>query len=407
MSQAPKPEAADSLRIATVCRALPSDENPGNGVYVLRRAAAMAQLAPLRFLQPVPWFPLLRPRGAVQSGQGRVQGVAVTRTPMFYVPGVLKTWDGHWLARAVTPVLRRWQQAGEVTLIDAHFGYPDGVGCVRAGRQLGLPVFITMRGLEEDYLRHPRIGPRLAQALREATGVVTVSHSLARLAREHGVPDAQLRVIQNAVDDTLFHPGSRAAARQELGWPAERPLVVSVANLLERKGHHVLIEAIGDLRRKRPEVGLVVLGGAAHEPAYPARLERLIEQQGLQGSVRLPGAVTADQVAIWLRAADVFSLATEREGCCNAVLEALASGLPVVTTPVGDNAFFVEPDRDGALAPVGSVEGFAAALDRVLGRSWNAAEIAARVTQGGWLKVGRQVLDFFQERLAATAGGTR
>lgn len=387
-------------QIATVCRVFPSADQPGAGVYVLRRAAAVAQLAPLRLLQPCPWFPLLKPRP--REGSASLEGLALTRQPMFYLPSVLKSWDARWLERSIRPVLARWQQAGEITLVDAHFGYPDGVGAVRAASRLGLPVFVTMRGLEAVYLKKPGFREQLVAALRRATGVIAVGHGLRELAMAEGVDPDRVRVISNAVDETVFHPRDRRQARGELGLDPDRPLVVSVGNLLHGKGHHLVIEAVARLRAQRPGLQLVVLGGAAHEPAYPGQLERLIHEHRLNGDVRLLGAVPQPQVARWLAAADLFALATFREGCCNAVLEALASGLPVVTTPVGDNARFVVPERDGFLVPVDDAAELARGIERTLAATWDPPAISRRVVGGGWRKVGEQVLEFFQERLAAT-----
>jgi teichuronic acid biosynthesis glycosyltransferase TuaC len=111
-------------------------------------------------------------------------------------------------------------------------------------------------------------------------------------------------------------------------------------------------------------------------------------------------------VVEWLRAADVFALATEREGCCNAVLEALATGVPVVTTPAGDNAQYVKPGQNGLLVPIGDSAALAAALAQALAsHAWNAAEISRSLHSavGNWTDVATRVLQFFSQRLASPA----
>jgi glycosyltransferase involved in cell wall biosynthesis len=111
------------------------------------------------------------------------------------------------------------------------------------------------------------------------------------------------------------------------------------------------------------------------------------------------GALPPAQVADWLRSADVFALPTSREGCCNALLEALACGLPAVTTPVGDNAVYVDPPRNGLLVPVADPAALAQAVSAALERTWDRPAIAAGMSARGWAGVARAVLDFFAERL--------
>jgi glycosyltransferase involved in cell wall biosynthesis len=116
------------------------------------------------------------------------------------------------------------------------------------------------------------------------------------------------------------------------------------------------------------------------------------------------GRIPQLEVNTWLQAADVFALASHREGCCNAVLEALAAGRPVVTTPVGDNPQFVHAGVNGALVPVDDVEAFERALEGALERSWDAQAIARALPVGGWEDVAGRVLGFFRERLADPVG---
>jgi glycosyltransferase involved in cell wall biosynthesis len=104
--------------------------------------------------------------------------------------------------------------------------------------------------------------------------------------------------------------------------------------------------------------------------------------------------------------ADLFALVSAREGCCNAVLEALAVGVPVVTTPVGDNGRFVEPDRNGLLVPVDDPDAVATAIDRVVcSDKWNRQRISADLHRqvGDWGEVGRRVIAFAGETLERRA----
>lgn len=392
------------LRIVSVCRTLPTPEDPSAGIFVLNRLAAMAAHADLTVVQPVPYTPGLRPLPAWAREPAHVaQGLTILHAPMFYLPGILKGADAAWLARAIAPLLRRLHAERPLDLVDAHFGYPDGAGCRRVADRLGVPVFITIRGFENEYVAMHGVADQMTGAMRAADGCISVSHSLRELALRHGVESGRVRVIHNAVEWDRFAFGERVVARRALGLDLAEPLVVSVGHLVVRKRHHVLLEAFAEILRRRPQARLVIIGGDANEPAYRERLLREIATRGLEDRARLAGNLPPVQVADWLRAADVFALGTAREGCCNAVLEALAVGLPVVTTPVGDNAEFVRAGENGAIVPVDDAQAFAAAIDAALGREWDRPAIARRLREqvGTWDVVGQRCLEFMHERLAA------
>jgi len=388
------------VRVLSVCRYLPDPGSPAAGGFVFERLAAMAALTPVTIVQPVPYFPMLRPLPGWAREPGHEHaGRRIEHAPMFYLPGILKSLDGTWLERSVRRALSRLGGAGAFDVVDAHFGYPDGVGCVRMARRRSLPVFVTVRGLETDVVEDPGTGRQLVQALNDATGVISVSHTLRDLLVDRGVNAGQFRVIPNAVDRKRFQPGDRAEARRTLGLPMDAPLIVCVGNLIELKRHHVLVEAFARLRALQPLVQLAIVGGGEAEPAYEARLRRLAETSGLDGAVRFVGRIPSAEVARWLQAADVFALATSREGCCNSILEALAAGRPVVTTPAGDNAHFVRDGVNGYVVPIDDAAATAAALERALARTdWDAGAISSGLEVGGWEDVAREVLGFFGER---------
>ncbi|HEY6986401.1 MAG TPA: glycosyltransferase, partial [Rhodanobacteraceae bacterium] len=182
-------------------------------------------------------------------------------------------------------------------------------------------------------------------------------------------------------------------------------LIVSVGHLISRKRHHVLIEAFARVRARYRDATLAIIGAKAFEPDYPAQLAQIAQRMGVGDAVRFVGNVPPQVVADWLRVAAVFALGTAREGCCNAVLEALGAGVPVVTTPVGDNAHFVKNGANGFLVPVDDAPAMAEAIASVFGREgWDRERISAELAVGTWQQIARDVLDFFEETLARRNG---
>src|SRR5690606_638936 len=121
-------------------------DNPGRGIFVFRRLESMASKARLHVLQPIPYFPGIRPLPDWANIASRVGNLRIEHTPMFYLPRLFKSLDSCWLYRSVFRRLRTLNRPGESLVVDAHFGYPDGAGCVRAAGELGIPAFITVRG---------------------------------------------------------------------------------------------------------------------------------------------------------------------------------------------------------------------------------------------------------------------
>jgi glycosyltransferase involved in cell wall biosynthesis len=129
---------------------------------------------------------------------------------------------------------------------------------------------------------------------------------------------------------------------------------------------------------------LVIVGRGPEEE----RLRRLARELGLDARVRFEGVVPHEALAPWYAAADLFALATEREGWPNAVLESLACGTPAVATRVGGVPEILRNDRLGLMADRDD-ESFARALESALGRTWDRAEIARFAAGHTWTAAAR------------------
>jgi glycosyltransferase involved in cell wall biosynthesis len=391
------------LRIASVCTVLPTRARPQHGIFVKRRLHALSQVADVLVLQPMPWFPLIRPAADAAPARDNT----VVTTPMFYLPGILKHLDGAWLSRAILPMLHGWHRERRLDLIDAHFGYPEGVGCARAAERLGLPLFITVRGNERLYLQQPRIARQMMSAFNAAAGIIAVSESLKQVLCDQGLEETRVRIIPNAVDHSLFFPGNRTEARRRLKLDPSKLLILVVGHLTHEKGHHLVVRAMAQLKKRVAGLECIIIGGQVPgEKRYARHLRQCLHAHRLETAMHLVGVVAPDDIGEWYRAADLFVLPSYREGCCNAVLEALSCGLPVITTPVGDNAKYVVPGLNGELVAVDNVTALAAAIEKALATDWDRRLIALRAARNDWTGVARQVVEFFEERLGSPMNRT-
>ncbi|TWU54492.1 putative teichuronic acid biosynthesis glycosyltransferase TuaC [Rubripirellula tenax] len=382
------------MNVLSVCTNLPTQRSPLHGLFVRRRLEELAKLLPVRALAPQPWFPLVRPRRidpAISTAN-----LTVDAASMLYFPGVAKGLDGFWLDRCVD----RWLDEMDPdvvgdAILDAHFGYPEGVGCWRVAKRRGMPIFITIRGLEVDLFGRSSRGDQLLQALCEATGVIAVSHSLKKVAVSAGVPADQITVIPNGVDTATYSMGDQTTARRQVGYESPKKLIVSVGNLKPVKGHDVLIRAVARIKND-VDFQLVCIGGGV-QSTWGKSLQNLVSELGVQDHVRFIGSKPPHEVADWLRAADLFALASHREGCCNAVLEALSTGLPVVATDAGDNAEYIKDSNMGCVVPTKSPADLGKAIVESLSNQYDKASIANAMVDTTWSSVAGKIVGLLNQ----------
>lgn len=279
-----------------------------------------------------------------------------------------------WLAR------RRELRAADYDCVLASWAYPDAVGAMWLARRLHLPCVVKVHGSDLNVLANVALQRRqISWALREAGGVVAVSRALAEKAVALGADPATTEVVYNGVDHALFAPGSRREARQRLGLPMEAPLILYAGNLKVTKGCLELIDALPAVLRQHPQARLVYVGsGACH-----ASLQQRAVAHGCDGSVHMQGSVAHDRLGDWFRAADVLCLPSYNEGVPNVVLEAMASGTPVVATRVGGIPEVV-PETAGMLVPARDVTALADALSAALVHDWRAETIVEHANRFRW-----------------------
>lgn len=226
----------------------------------------------------------------------------------------------------------------------------------------GLPVIGVSRGWTDEgwkvdlYNRLDKLGLRLMRR------VVAVSHAQARKVVDAGVPESRVEVIHNAVRLEPRPPGSPRSdsLAVEMGIAPDVPIIFTAGRLSEEKGHRVLVDAA---ERLAPESGahIVIAGSGALEPQLRERISELDPR--IAARIHLPGFRT--DVDRLYEAADVFVLPSYSEGLPNVVLEAVARGVPVVSTDVGGVREIID-DESGWLVPAGDPAALAAALSSAL-----------------------------------------
>ncbi|MDX1412983.1 MAG: glycosyltransferase [Candidatus Promineifilaceae bacterium] len=333
-----------NLRLLAICN-YPSDTRPVNVVFVRALLLELAVLGiDITVLAPEPLNNLtkastgfrLAPRHEIRDGIA-IYRPRYMRYSNIDIPfgGTTKNWSD---ASHVKAALREVQKlSGSFDLCYAHFLYPQGLAAAQVGDLLGIPA-VTSLG-ESSFNRYAATYSNndISHLLAKFSGVLANSFLIKEYCIQHfGLREDNIEVLPNGVNEKLFFPRERKAARKQCKLPQDRPIVVFVGQLIERKGPLRVLEAI----QPWPEVGAVFLGQGPQVPRGP--------------QVLFQGAVAHEDVPIWLSAADIFVLPTLDEGCSNAILEALFCGLPIVSSALPFNHDILD-DQVAILVDPGNV----------------------------------------------------
>lgn len=268
------------------------------------------------------------------------------------------------------------QRAGDVGHLHGHFCH--GVATITwfASRLTGLPFSFTAHA-KDIYQAELNPGDLLERKLGAARFVATCTCANAEvLCARHPRP-TEVHTIYHGLDTEWFAPAPAAPA------PAV-PTLLSVGRFVEKKGFDQLLRACALLRGQGLAFRCLIVGerGSAYEG-----LLKLIDELGLQGCVELRSAVTQDQLRELYRAAQVFALPCQvmedgdRDGIPNVMAEAMALGLPVVSTRISGIPELVDDGRHGLLVPPRDPVALAAALRRVLQEPGLAGALAQAARQ--------------------------
>lgn len=401
------------MRVLTTTMCYPNRRDPDRGVFVQRRTLSLlreldgttASGVCVQVVSPQPWFPLLRPAiGPAQAGQS----IMVQQPRMVSLPLLSRFTDGRSYANALVRCIRSSGGAANasIDLIDAHFEYPDGVGAYLAGKKLGIPVVVTVRGKIVALSRCPLRRRQICTMLNGVDAIVAVSESLAEWVRRVGGQHLAVHVIPNGIDTETFNHLDRTRCRAALNWSPNARYVLAVGHFQHIKGFDRLVRILPELRQEMGDVRLVLVGSQRGERSYQRKLLAMIQRCNVQTieqcghpAIQIVGPVTPQQLNCYYNGADLLASTSRSEGWCNAICEALAAGLPVVATDVGGNREQICTPMVGRLVPDGNETALRDTIFSALHTDWNRDAIARFGSRRSWLQVGHEVRQVFQQVL--------
>jgi glycosyltransferase involved in cell wall biosynthesis len=360
----------------------------------LRHLVASGQVQS-RVVAPVPWFPARYAEYKSVPLRSERNGLEVRHPRYLNIPKVGMNLAPLLLARCAKREVGRMIDEGyDFDAIDAHYFYPDGVAAVMLGKYFNKPVVITARGSDVNLLPQFPLPRRMIQwAASNAHGIITVSQALKDRLVQLGAAPSAVTPLRNGVDLQRFEPLDRDAIRNQLGIAGYT--MISVGNLIELKGHHLVIRAL----QRMPGVLLLIAGKGPDR----GKLETLAQELGVAERVRFLGAVQQTELKLYLNAADVMVLASSREGWANVLLESMACGTPVVASNVGGSPEVVAAPEAGLLMSEYSSDGVADAVQRLRARNPERAAVRRYAEQFSWDFTTRGQIELFEKIIVGRA----
>jgi len=257
-----------------------------------------------------------------------------------------------YLAEAI--LLGDWMRRRELTHLHVHFSGPVASVGLIASVAWKFPYSMTVHGPDEFF---DQTGMALAQKIQGARFVICISDYCRSQLMRLLPPEAwkKLHVVRLGIAPALAEDPYRELAAAPIN-------ILCTGRLVSAKGQAILLMAMAELVRRNLPIHLRLIGDGPDRKA----LERLVDEKGLRHHVTFMGAQNHDTVLAALRDADLFVLPSFAEGVPVALMEAMAIGVPCISTFVAGIPELIRHERDGLLVPAGSVEELTAAMDRLI-----------------------------------------
>ncbi len=343
------------IKLLTISTLYPFPGCERHGVFVETRLRQLMTRYPnvqAKVIAPVPWFPFKSPlfgEYAKYAGVPDVEirnGIEVFHPRYTVIPKVGWQLTPFFIKRAITRQLRKLIISDYIPdLIDGHYFYPDGVAIKHVAQNFGIPFTCTARGTDINLIpQYPRPKNAILSVMASSKHNMAVCGALREAMIGIGGEPEKITTLRNGVDLSLFpfvREDAQRSLRNELGLPNDAPVLLSVGHLIERKGHHLVIDALTSLSK-----AVLVIAG---DGEASARLRKQVELSGLSDRVIFTGALRQEQLAKYYGAANALVLASSREGWANVLLEAMACGTPVVATNLWGTPEVVASPEAGVL----------------------------------------------------------
>jgi teichuronic acid biosynthesis glycosyltransferase TuaC len=239
---------------------------------------------------------------------------------------------GRFLHAALKSQVRRLHAQQPISLIHAHAALPCGQAAMLLGKDLGIPFVVTVHGLDVFSTRQVPgwFGRRCSKASQNVYGaaarVICISEHVARRVREGLGEAANISVVYNGVDSSLFSPAFSPTSTPADGAVLANDVILSVGNLIPIKGHELLLRSLAEIAPAHPQARCRIIGDGSER----VRLQELARELHIEDRVHFLGRRPRSEVAAAMRECALFALPSWYEGLGCVYLEAMSTARPAI-----------------------------------------------------------------------------
>ncbi len=379
------------MKILVITHIFPNHLEPTGGIFNKYQVRALAEYCEIKVIAPIPWFPGcgLFSKKVEFSYAGKVMaketmdGLEVMHPLYLTIPKIGRFLQGAFYFLRILPLILKMRKRFKFDAIYSTWAYPDSFAAALISKILSKPLVAKVHGSDINELGNSFCKRMMIRfALSNAERIVTVSLDLKNKICQMGIEESKISAIYNGVNREVFRILPQSGCRRELGIGPKENIILFVGNLKKVKGLSFLIEAVSILARKGELLRLYIIGTGPLE----TYLKTLVEKKSLQRQIIFLGVRSPEEIAIWMNASDILTLASINEGVPNVILEALSCGRPVVATKAGGIPEIVSSRDYGILTESGDAKSLASSIDEALSRDWDREKIAERGKSFSWDK---------------------
>ncbi|MFH0805692.1 MAG: glycosyltransferase family 4 protein, partial [Patescibacteria group bacterium] len=259
----------------------------------------------------------------------------------------------------------------KIDLINAHWVLPSGLTSLLVARIFNKLSVLTTHGSDVYTLIMKKgiigfISRYVTNKVNQITATSTITAKL--ISKYSKIDENKIKVISMGVDTNYFYPSEKLKEKgqkflkEKIGKLSNSPLLLYVGSLSIHKGVNYLIKAMPKILKKYESANLLIIGNGQQED----NLKKLSYKLGVNQNVHFIGSIKNDELPYYYNSADVFVLASLREGLPVVLMEAMSSGCPVVATNIAGNPDIIDNGKNGFLIKIKSPKEISQAVIKIL-----------------------------------------
>lgn len=364
----------NEIRILVLSSMYPKDINSISGVFIHHQLKALQKEGcKIKVISPVPYVPKILSFNTKYKKYKQIpkyinyDGVPVYYPRYFRLPG---KWFGgiscYTIYYGIKKVINSIITEFKPHIFQVYTATPDGYVGLILRKKYNIPLICSFRGSDiNSYPKYNKLTYYLTKkVILESDQITAVSNALKIVAEGIGKPKKEIQVVYNGCDSKMFsyNKKERLRIRKELRISLKKLVIIFVGSLVKSKGIFELLTAFIKLNYKYTNLYLILIGNVPDRTV----LDKIISSNYINNKICLLGEIPQNEIPYWLSASDIFVFPTYNEGLPNAIMEAMACGLPVVATEIGGIPEVVKDGENGILIDKKNVKSIVHSLEKLI-----------------------------------------